>query len=154
PSAAKAFQGALLARPDFAVAQYNLAFALRMSGDFDRSTEAYRKYLATNGDDADAWFGYAETLKAAGDRIGAAGAYDSYAAVEKRSDHAKWIVSARPLAADLRAGRDPPALTPASKRPETRPPGASPPIGASSAAKVTVTRPPARLPPWVKRPES
>lgn len=101
--AVRAFSGALEVNPKLSVARYNLAYALRKTERYEDAAAQYRIFLETNADDPDAQYGLAESLRAAGDKAGAADAYDAYARAEKRPQQKKWVKKAQERAAALRA---------------------------------------------------
>jgi tetratricopeptide (TPR) repeat protein len=81
--------------PDYPLAWYELAFALRETGRFAEAVEAYRRYIALRPGDPDPHYGVARALQKLGRDDEAARSFAAYVAMENRPGEERWITSAR-----------------------------------------------------------
>lgn len=146
-AATDSFDTALKLDPANQTARYNMAYALRQQKRFDEAAKQYQLYLQRSPDDADAHYGLAESLKAAGAHLAAAEAFEAYARTEKRATWKKWIAKAKQEAVALRAkakAQPPtaptvstaPVVAAAAKTPKAKPPKATPAAAMTPAKKA------------------
>lgn len=158
--AAQAYAMSLELQRDQNGLRYYRAYALREAGRLDEAAGVYEVFLKQEPDDADGWYGLAETQERRQNLLGAAEAYEAYAKAEKRPAQAKWVQAAKDKAAELRAqaasaaptaeatpvAEAAPAAAAETAPTETAPAETS--VAAAEAAPeppVTVTRPSAGL---------
>lgn len=137
PGATAALEKAVKLKPDLGVARYNLAYAFRKSGQFQKAADQYRIFLTTTPNDPDAHYGLAESLKAVGDKLAAAEAYEAYANHERRPAQARWVEKARATAAELRASATGEAPIARATKEKTTQPVTTAPNKKLSFAKTT-----------------
>ncbi len=68
PDAVAVFRGAVERNPQYPLAWYELAFALRETGRFAEAVDAYRRYIPLRPNDPDPHYGLARALAAPGAR--------------------------------------------------------------------------------------
>jgi predicted Zn-dependent protease len=155
PDAVAVFRGAVERNPQYPLAWYELAFALRETGRFAEAVEAYRRYIPLRPNDPDPHYGLARALERLGRSDEALRSFTTYVAMENRPAEERWVASAKAEIAALERGRGtrptagsaPPAQQPATPRPPTPPPAAPMPAAPVSPA---FTQPGPTQPPPVR----
>lgn len=103
------FRLATEADPAFKLAWFNWGYAARKSSDFTTAAQAYERYTALDANDADGFYGLAESYKGAGQNAKAITAYETYLKKETRASEQKWIDKAKESIAALKAAQPAPA---------------------------------------------
>ncbi len=93
--AIEVFRAALERSPTFALALYDLAFALRVRDRLAEAVDAYQRYIKLRPSDPDAYYGLARALQHLGRKADARKAYETYVSMEKRPAERRWIASAQ-----------------------------------------------------------
>ena len=91
--------------PAEAKAWYDLAFALRQSGQASEAARAYRRYVTLRPQDADAYYGLGRSLVAIGNDDDALVAFKTYVKLETRSSEQRWVDKARTEIARIEGAR-------------------------------------------------
>ena len=97
-------------------AVYNLAYALRKTGNCNEALKRYKAYADANTEDADPYFGMGLCYEDLGNRGAAVSAYEVYIKKEKRQSQESWTGKARERIALLQGAS---TLTPVAARPPT-----------------------------------
>jgi len=129
-------------------AVYNLAYALRKTGNCNDAIKKYKAYADANTEDADPYYGMGLCYEDLGNRGAAVSAYEVYLKKEKRRSQESWMGKARERIAALQGAlplvaANPPAPV-AAKQPA---PAAPPPAPVAPPAPAVVTPAPAPKPP-------
>lgn len=103
------FKAATVADPTFKLAWFNLGYATRKTQDFTTAATAYEKYTALDANDADGFYGLAESYKALNQNDKAIAAYETYLKKETRASEQKWVDRAKESMATLKAAVPAPA---------------------------------------------
>ena len=90
-----AFKAAVDKNPGYALAWYDLAFALRARGKLPEAVDAYQRYIKLKPTDPDPYYGLGRALQHLGRNADARRAYETYVAMEKRPSEKRWVDSAR-----------------------------------------------------------
>jgi tetratricopeptide (TPR) repeat protein len=133
-------------------ALYNLAVALRKTGNCKAAVKKYRSYAKKKKDDPDPYFGMALCYEDLGDKEKAIQAYDTYIQRENREGQASWVDKAKQRRAILDGQSLAPAPTakPAPAPAKGAPAAGAPPAeggGPTAAAGPAGTPPPEATPP-------
>jgi len=80
--------------PNYPLAWYDLAFALRSRSQYAPAVDAYDHYIKLKPDDPDPYYGMARCLQHLGRAADARRAYETYLSLEKRPSEQRWIDSA------------------------------------------------------------
>lgn len=136
------FKAATVADPSFKLAWFNLGYATRKTQDFTTAANAYEKYTALDPNDADGFYGLAESYKALNQNDKAIAAYETYLKKETRPTEQKWVDRAKESIATLKAAA---AVAPVAAAPA---PVAAPtaPVTAPVVAAATATAAPTPMP--------
>jgi len=135
------FRSAVERNPQYPLAWYELAFALRETRQYAGAVDAYRRYMALRPADPDPHYGIARALRLLGRDDEARRSFVTYVAMESRPAEARWVATAKRAIAELDAKGVRAASAPAPAVAMTPAPAvaASPP--------VVATTPPAPAPP-------
>ncbi len=119
------------------VAWYNLAYALRKSGDYQGAVDAYKAYVKEYPDDADGYYNLAECYRKLGKGPEAAEQFEQYAQKETRPTEQSWVEKAKSRATVLRAGGTVSVNAPvAAAAPAPAPVVAAPVVAAPAPAPI------------------
>jgi len=80
--------------PTFALAWYDLAFALRARGQHLAAIDAYERYIKLKPGDPDPYYGLGRSLQHLNRAIEARRAFETYLSLEKRPSEQRWVESA------------------------------------------------------------
>lgn len=80
--------------PAYALAWYDLAFTLRVKGQFAPAVDAYEHYIKLKPGDPDPYYGLGRSLQHLGRMAEARQAFETYLSLEKRPTEQRWIESA------------------------------------------------------------
>jgi tetratricopeptide (TPR) repeat protein len=146
------FRGAVERNPQYPLAWYDLAFALRETAQYAGAIDAYRRYIALRPTDPDPHYGMGRALHTIGRYDEARRSYETYVKMENRASEQRWVAAAKRAIAGLDAlGVRPAGLTAA---PVAAAPAA--PISPTPGAPPTPTAAPPPPPPpakaWVPPP--
>lgn len=103
------FKGAVARNPSYALAWYELGFALRERKKFPEAAEAYRAYIALRPDDPDPHYGLGMALRRMGYTAAALASFQTYVTMETRPGEQRWVERAKAQIESLRAGAAPKA---------------------------------------------
>lgn len=128
-----ALQTAVKDAPVDAKAWYDLAFALRESGQLAEAAKAYERYITLKPDDPDPYYGLGQVLLALDRPEDALTVFRAYVKLEHRKTEQRWVTKAREEIIRIEAARKPPAplepkpLSPAAPGGATTPPAPTSP---------------------------
>ncbi|HMF44040.1 MAG TPA: tetratricopeptide repeat protein, partial [Polyangia bacterium] len=80
--------------PNYALAWYDLAFALRSRSQYAAAVDAYDHYIKLRPEDPDPYYGMGRSLQHLGRAAEARRAYETYLSLEKRPSEQRWVESA------------------------------------------------------------
>ena len=80
--------------PNYALAWYDLAFALRSRSQYAAAVDAYDHYIKLRPEDPDPYYGMGRSLQHLGRAAEARRAYETYLSLEKRPSEQRWVDSA------------------------------------------------------------
>ncbi len=147
--AVSVFRGAVERNPQYPLAWYDLAFALRETTQYSEAIEAYRHYIALRPNDPDPHYGMGRALMLSKRDELARASFETYVAMERRPAEQRWVASAKKAIASIDAkGRHETGVA-AVVAPAPIPPPPTPTVVAPAPFKVSA--PPA-LPPLPAQP--
>lgn len=91
--------------PTYALAWYDLAFALRVKGQHAPAVDAYEKYIKLKPGDPDPYYGLGRSLQHLGRTVEARQAFETYLSLEKRPTEQRWVESAETQLKTLAAAK-------------------------------------------------
>ncbi len=103
------FRGAVERNPQYPLAWYDLAFALRETLQYEGAIDAYRHYIALRPSDPDPHFGMGRALHAVGRDDQARRSFETYVKMENRPAEQRWVAAAKRAIAGLDTGSARPA---------------------------------------------
>jgi tetratricopeptide (TPR) repeat protein len=80
--------------PNYSLAWYDLAFALRSRNQYAAAVDAYDHYIKLKPDDPDPYYGMGRSLQRLGRNADARHAFETYLTLEKRPGEQRWVQSA------------------------------------------------------------
>jgi Flp pilus assembly protein TadD len=80
--------------PGYALAWYDLGFALRVRGQHAAAVDAYEHYIKLKPADPDPYYGLGRSLQHLGRLVEARQAFETYLSLEKRPTEHRWVESA------------------------------------------------------------
>ncbi len=95
------FRGAVERNPQYPLAWYDLAFALRETMQYGDAIDAYRHYIALRPNDPDPHYGMARALRSLKRDDLARASFETYVAMEKRPAEQRWVASAKREIAEI-----------------------------------------------------
>ena len=145
------FRGAVERNPQYPLAWYELAFALRETGRLAEAVDAYRRYIPLRPNDPDPHYGLARALARLGRGDEALRSYTTYVDMENRPAEERWVASAKTEIAALEkahgarpsgvgAATPAPAPPAPTRAPAPRPPTPSSPSPAPPPAPASPSR--------------
>jgi len=150
------FRGAVDRNPQYPLAWYDLAFALRETMQYASSIDAYRHYIALRPADPDPHYGMGRALVAIKRDDEARRSFETYVKMENRASEQRWVAAAKRAIAALdaqgvRAGSTTAAAPGAAA---TAAPAPAPAATPTPTPTPTGKAPPAAAPPkvWVPPP--
>jgi Flp pilus assembly protein TadD len=91
--------------PTYALAWYDLAFALRVRGQHAPAVDAYEHYIKLKPGDPDPYYGLGRSLQHLGRAVEARQAFETYLSLEKRPTEQRWVESAEAQLKTLAAAK-------------------------------------------------
>jgi tetratricopeptide (TPR) repeat protein len=91
--------------PTYTLAWYDLAFALRVRGQYAPAVDAYEHYIKLKPGDPDPYYGLGRSLQHLGRAADARRAFETYLSLEKRPTEQRWVESAESQLRTLAAAR-------------------------------------------------
>jgi predicted Zn-dependent protease len=144
------FRAAVERNPQYPLAWYDLAFALRETKQYAGAVDAYRHYIALRPNDPDPHYGMARALHFIGRDDEARRSFATYVAMESRPGEQRWVANARREIAALDAkgvgspvGPSPAPVAPALAARAPAPVAPAPaPVAPAPVTPVAPTPPP------------